>query len=109
MRALARTRPFCVGSASTVIPRAGGPARIGVLIGLVLAVLWIATVQVHAKPTRWTERQAERALLARAHVSYADCISRGGRGRRFLCLIEYTDGGEWFLVLVPQRDGFAVR
>ena len=58
---------------------------------------------------RWTERQAENALLSRAHIAYADCVSPSGSGRRFLCLIEYRDGGEWFLVIVPERDGFSVQ
>jgi len=33
----------------------------------------------------------------------------GHRGRRFQCLIEYTDGGDFYLVLVPEHDGYAVR
>jgi hypothetical protein len=79
------------------------------LIALALAMLWIAAVPAEAKPPRWTERQAESALLSRAYMSYADCLRLDRRGRRFMCLIEYTDGGGWFLVLVPQRDGFSVR
>jgi hypothetical protein len=78
-------------------------------VAVVLALLWIAGGQAEAKPPRWTERQAERALLSRAHIAYADCIPIGERGRRFQCLIEYTDGGEFFLVLVPGRDGYSVR
>jgi hypothetical protein len=62
-----------------------------------------------ARPQRWTERQAESALLSRANISYADCVPLGDSGRRFQCIIEFTDGGERFLVLIPQRDGFAVR
>jgi hypothetical protein len=76
---------------------------------VVLAILWISASHAEAKPPRWTEHQAESALLSRAHIAYADCVPLGERGRRFQCLIEYTDGGEWFLVLVPERDGFSVR
>jgi hypothetical protein len=72
-------------------------------------MLWTATGRADAKPPRWTERQAESALLSRANVSYADCLPLDAGGRRFQCLIEYTDGRERFLVLVPRRDGFAVR
>lgn len=82
---------------------------VAVLAAVVLALLWITSGQADAKPPRWNERQAERALLSRAHVSYADCLPLMPRGRRFLCLIEYTDGGEWYLVLIPGRDGFSVR
>jgi hypothetical protein len=82
---------------------------IAVTAGIALALLWIATGQADAKPPRWTEHQAENALLSRSHISYADCIPLSPRGRRFQCLIEYTDGGEWYLVLVPERDGFSVR
>jgi hypothetical protein len=69
----------------------------------------IAGGRVQAKVPRWTERQAESALLSRAHVAYADCLPLGERGRRFQCLISYTDGGDWYLVLVPERDGYEVR
>jgi hypothetical protein len=82
--------------------------RIGIVIGLVLATLWIAAGHADAKPARWTQRQAVNALLSRAHISYAACLPLSDRGRRFQCLIEYWDGGEWFLVLVPQRDGLVV-
>ena len=79
-----------------------------VVVAVVLALLWISATAV-AKPPRWTERQAEPALLSRAHIAYADCLALGNRGRRFQCLIEYTDGGDFYLVLVPERDGYAVR
>jgi hypothetical protein len=62
-----------------------------------------------AKPPRWTEHAAENALLSRANISYADCLPLSPDGRRFQCLIEYTNGNDRFLVLIPQRDGFAVR
>jgi hypothetical protein len=78
------------------------------VVGLILLAV-LAAAPAQAKGPRWTERQAEEALLSRAHVSYADCVPLMPRGRRFLCLIEYTDGGEWYLVLVPRRDGYAVR
>ena len=68
-----------------------------------------AAGQADAKAPRWTERQAENALLSRAHIAYADCLPLGERGRRFQCLISYTDGGDWFLVLVPERDGYSIR
>jgi hypothetical protein len=84
------------------------PGRVAVVVGLILLAALAAT-PAQAKAPRWTERQAEEALLSRAHVSYADCVPLMPRGRRFLCLIEYTDGGEWYLVLVPRRDGYAVR
>jgi hypothetical protein len=87
----------------------GRSVTIAVAIAVVLALLWIATGHAEAKPPRWTERQAETALLSRAHIAYADCVPLNERGRRFLCLIEYTDGGEWYLVLIPGRDGFTVR
>jgi hypothetical protein len=80
-----------------------------VVAAVALALLWIATGNADAKPPRWSERQAENALLSRAHIAYADCLPLGVRGRRFQCLIEYTDGGEWFLVLVPGHDGYSVR
>jgi hypothetical protein len=82
---------------------------IAVTVAIVLALLWIGTGQADAKTPRWSERKAENALLSRAHIAYADCLPLGSRGRRFQCLIEYTDGGEWYLVLVPERDGFSVR
>ena len=82
---------------------------IAVGVAIVLAMLWIATGHADAKPPKWTERQAENALLSRAHIAYADCLPLGRRGRRFMCLIEYTDGGQWYLVLVPERDGYSVR
>jgi hypothetical protein len=84
-------------------------AVIWALIVFLMATLWIAYGYADAKPARWTETQAEGALLSRAHIAYADCLPLAERGRRFLCLIEYTDGGQWFLVLVPEHDGFAVR
>ena len=87
----------------------GRVVAIAVAAGIVLALLWIVAGRADAKPPRWSERKAESALLSRAHIAYADCVPLGDRGRRFLCLIEYTDGGEWYLVLVPERDGFSVR
>jgi hypothetical protein len=80
-----------------------------VVVAVVLALLWITAGRAEAKPPRWTEHQAEAALLSRAHIAYADCLELGRRGRRFQCLIEYTDGGDFYLVLVPERDGYAVR
>ena len=82
---------------------------IAVLVAIVLVLLWITAGRAEAKPPKWSERKAENALLSRAHVAYADCVPLGDRGRRFQCLIEYTDGGEWYLVLVPERDGYSVR
>jgi hypothetical protein len=81
------------------------PGRIAVAVGVAV----LAAAPADAKGPRWSEQQAEQALLSRAHVAYADCIPLTPRGRRFLCLIEYMDGGEWYLVLVPRRDGYAVR
>jgi hypothetical protein len=80
-----------------------------VVVAAVVALLWTTAGQAQAKPPRWTERQAEAALLSRAHIAYADCLELGKRGRRFQCLIEYTDGGEYYLVLIPEHDGYAVR
>jgi dihydroorotase-like cyclic amidohydrolase len=87
------------------------PALALALLALAFAAggFTFAADQAEAKPPRWTERQAENALLSRAHISYADCLPLGDRGRRFQCLITYTDGGDWFLVLVPERDGYLVR
>jgi hypothetical protein len=90
-------------------PVTGRSVTIAVAVAIVLALLWISSGAADAKPPRWTERQAERALLSRAHIAYANCLPLGDGGRRFQCLIEYTDGGEWFLVLVPGRDGYSVR
>jgi hypothetical protein len=84
-------------------------SAIGLALGVVPVALSIAAGHADAKPQRWTERQAESALLSRAHISYADCLPLSNSGRRFQCIIEFTDGGERFLVLIPQRDGFAVR
>ena len=81
------------------------PGRVAVGVALFLFL----AVAAQAKGPRWTEQQAEQSLLSRAHIAYADCVPLPPRGRRFLCLIEYTDGGEWYLVLVPRRDGYAVR
>jgi hypothetical protein len=80
-----------------------------IALGLVTAILAFTAGRADAKPPHWTERQAENALLSRAHISYADCLPLGDRGRRFQCLITYADGGDWFLVLVPERDGYSVR
>jgi hypothetical protein len=86
------------------------PVLVPALVALVLAAgLAFAADRADAKPPRWTEHQAEDALLSRAHISYADCLPLGHRGRRFQCLITYTDGGDWFLVLMPELDGYAVR
>jgi hypothetical protein len=90
-------------------PVTGRSVTIAIAIAVVFGLLWIATGNADAKPPRWTERQAERALLSRSHIAYADCLPLGETGRRFQCLIEYTDGGEWFLVLIPGRDGYSVR
>jgi hypothetical protein len=78
-------------------------------LALALLAFAFAAGQAEAKPPRWTERQAENALLSRAHIAYADCLPLSERGRRFQCLISYTDGGDWYLVLVPERDGYSVR
>jgi len=86
-----------------------GTSLTAVVVAVVFVLLWIAAGQAEAKPPRWTERQAEQALLSRAHIAYADCLELGHRGRRFQCLIEYTDGGDFYLVLVPEHDGYAVR
>ena len=94
-----------------------GDARVAALAkAIAVAVVMVAVVLEAgvrdangARPQRWTERQAESALLSRANISYADCVPLGDSGRRFQCIIEFTDGGERFLILIPQRDGFAVR
>jgi hypothetical protein len=80
-----------------------------IVVAVALVLPCVGAGPAAAKPPRWTEAQAENALLSRAHIAYADCLALGKRGRRFMCLIEYTDGGEWFMVIVPGRDGYSVR
>ena len=42
-----------------------GTSLTAVVVAVMLALLWIAAA-AEAKPPRWTERQAEQALLSRA-------------------------------------------